>query len=537
MVYGGRPSRGCETCKKRKIKCDEKRPTCLQCKKSSRTCLGYPDEADLIFRNQNDKIAGRSQKSKKPKDRPLPAPDSTQSESGKTALQLRRKHDRAVLPSSAGYRFEDVPQEGATFSLHPPPTVPMEEQVVQVYFKNFRALYYNEDTIQGFLPYLVPMYQTSKRNSALRIATRATALCAISQLPAQRHLTYHATAMYTRAIIAVSSALQDPAEARSDETLQATLLLCLYESIRASDNTITAWSNHVDGATALVRARGSSQFANTQSLSLFRAARTQMLTNCIRQEIPPPPFPGERGWLGDGVYTGELQDLTQCAIDLSHLLSQAKDLLKQERSPPTMRTMSNFIEIAYALTVRMTKIVPSLPDSWQPRTIAYINTEPEDPGSAEAWVGPVHAYTDVYIASVLNKLRSVCMFSTWIVMDCIAWLFPDSHELDGRWQHSKHVEQTMIDDMCSSVPFVLRWRSEATAKSLDQMETIADLIGGLSLVWPLGGAVFSPRIDPGQKAWIWGRLRKISQEGLEQASLLETDVKRTLDSFLNRPLY
>lgn len=73
------------------------------------------------------------------------------------------------------------------------------------------------------------MYAKSERNSALRIATRATALCAISGLPGQRQLTIHATQMYSRAILAVAQALQDPMQARSDETLQATLLLSLYE--------------------------------------------------------------------------------------------------------------------------------------------------------------------------------------------------------------------------------------------------------------------------------------------------------------------
>lgn len=116
-----------------------------------------------------------------------------------------------------------------TTTILPPPALPIEEQVVLVYFKNFKTLYQNEDTVQNFLPYLVPMYAASTEGSALRLATRATALCAISQLPAQRQLTQKATQMYSKAIMAVAGALQDPVEALSDETLQATLLLCLYE--------------------------------------------------------------------------------------------------------------------------------------------------------------------------------------------------------------------------------------------------------------------------------------------------------------------
>lgn len=238
----------------------------------------------------------------------------------------------------------------------------------------------------------------------------------------------------------------------------------------------------------------------------------------------------------EGEYA-DLADLTPCAIALPEFLFEAKGLLKLERRPDTMVVMSDFIERAYSLTTMMTGLNFRLPNHWLPRTVAYINKEPTDLASAEAWLGPVHEYTDIHIASAMNKFRSVCMFSTWIILDCVAWLSPDMYELDGRWQHAKFVEQSMIDDICSSVPFLFNWRSEAKTKSVEQMETIADMIGGLSLVWPLGGAVFSPRLSTKQKTWIWGRLRKISEEGLEQASLLETDVKNTLDSFLNRRLY
>jgi len=177
-------------------------------------------------------------------------------------------------------------------------------------------------------------------------------------------------------------------------------------------------------------------------------------------------------------------------------------------------------------------------DIRQPRTVGYINQEPEDIRNAEAWIGPIHEYTDVHVAGVLNKLRSCIMFTSWVITQAIEWLAPESFAMDGRWVHSCYIEQTTIDDLCSSVPFHLNWRSEANDKKPDQLETIADLIGALSLVWPLGGAIRSPRAPERQRAWIWGRLRKISQDcGLEQASLLEARIATTLDSILDRSLY
>ena len=45
-----------------KYQCDEKRPTCGNCKKSGRECPGYPDEFDLVFRDENKAMARKARK-------------------------------------------------------------------------------------------------------------------------------------------------------------------------------------------------------------------------------------------------------------------------------------------------------------------------------------------------------------------------------------------------------------------------------------------------------------------------------------------
>ncbi|PUU75460.1 hypothetical protein B9Z19DRAFT_926392, partial [Tuber borchii] len=42
-------SKGCNTCRKRKIRCDQKRPECGNCIKSNRACAGY--HRAVVFRN------------------------------------------------------------------------------------------------------------------------------------------------------------------------------------------------------------------------------------------------------------------------------------------------------------------------------------------------------------------------------------------------------------------------------------------------------------------------------------------------------
>ncbi|OKL64002.1 hypothetical protein UA08_00829 [Talaromyces atroroseus] len=50
MPNTGRPSRDCYSCRRRRIRCDLKRPACTQCLNKQQPCPGYRDELDLRFR-------------------------------------------------------------------------------------------------------------------------------------------------------------------------------------------------------------------------------------------------------------------------------------------------------------------------------------------------------------------------------------------------------------------------------------------------------------------------------------------------------
>ena len=85
------------------------------------------------------------------------------------------------------------------------------------------------ETSRGFLGALIPMYENSKPGSPLEIATHAVSLSAVANWPGRRHLGQRAGMIYGRAMRAVQSALQDPKQATSNETLLVILLFSLYE--------------------------------------------------------------------------------------------------------------------------------------------------------------------------------------------------------------------------------------------------------------------------------------------------------------------
>ncbi|EFX05235.1 c6 zinc finger domain containing protein [Grosmannia clavigera kw1407] len=61
MVYCGPPSKGCSSCRDRKIRCDLKESSCGQCEKRQQTCPGYRNMVDLMFRDESSHVIKKAQ--------------------------------------------------------------------------------------------------------------------------------------------------------------------------------------------------------------------------------------------------------------------------------------------------------------------------------------------------------------------------------------------------------------------------------------------------------------------------------------------
>ncbi|KAL2176994.1 uncharacterized protein P884DRAFT_243757 [Thermothelomyces heterothallicus CBS 202.75] len=105
-----RTKTGCLTCRKRRIKCDEAHPTCNNCKKSKRECLGY----DPIFKQQHGPTAIQ------------PAPSSqTPAPPPSTAAQT------PVVPSSAPHPYQTSYPLPLPSSVVPDPAVSTAPQNIK----------------------------------------------------------------------------------------------------------------------------------------------------------------------------------------------------------------------------------------------------------------------------------------------------------------------------------------------------------------------------------------------------------------------
>lgn len=86
--------------------------------------------------------------------------------------------------------------------------------------------------MRGYLELLVPLYRNARPSSALHLATNAVALAASGASQNRPDLMGEAAAAYGKALRKLNEDLQDPAVAKSNENVLATLLLSLYEVSR-----------------------------------------------------------------------------------------------------------------------------------------------------------------------------------------------------------------------------------------------------------------------------------------------------------------
>ncbi|KAF3481433.1 uncharacterized protein GIQ15_04192 [Arthroderma uncinatum] len=112
-----RTKTGCLTCRKRRIKCDERHPVCRNCEKSKRDCLGY----DPVFRSQ----PGPSSLQPAPTHPSLQvAPQNPHQVAGANQAHLVGAVAHSVSPSlhTAAGSSASPPQEQFDFGTEPEPT-------------------------------------------------------------------------------------------------------------------------------------------------------------------------------------------------------------------------------------------------------------------------------------------------------------------------------------------------------------------------------------------------------------------------------
>ncbi|OAP62849.1 hypothetical protein AYL99_02076 [Fonsecaea erecta] len=290
MVYCGKPSKGCDYCRKKRLKCDQKRPGCGQCRNALRACPGYRNQLDLMFRDESDRVQQKYRvTSELDADADVDIGSGNASESRKddsivptkTPLLLLQATVRNLLPVVAYNNSSQMSEHGN----QPSPVHPAQARGPAL--PEIATAFFLTQYISGsHFDYLPLLYDTAGPASLLRGIVEAVSLASLSHETQRPEIMALARQRYSGSLVATNKALQDPQGCREDGTLASVLLLAHFETL-ASEDTIgvedialphgntryspsASWDRHVQGAVSLVSLRAKTRLDNSLSVRLHQ---------------------------------------------------------------------------------------------------------------------------------------------------------------------------------------------------------------------------------------------------------------------------
>ncbi|OAQ71864.1 C6 finger domain-containingprotein [Purpureocillium lilacinum] len=272
----GRRSKGCLTCRKRKVKCDERRPTCERCEKGYHHCLGY--DQPLIFVNKGVGVAPPPQG---PRNRKL-SPDTGSSGS---ASDSETSFAIITRPSSSvGYVKPMLKLDG------------FKDDIVISHLITKLAAVGHQFSKGTDAPTLAGVLTASNGKSVAYIAGLSLAEAFFGRIHRVQGMLDHSATLYGRALRSLREDLvlldRGAGLSRAYMNLWSTIFLGMYEMV--SNCGSSNWLEHSRGVSALTHALGPHAFQNPSANTILSFNRSYMAIGHIPQR--KRCFLGEPEW-------------------------------------------------------------------------------------------------------------------------------------------------------------------------------------------------------------------------------------------------
>ncbi|KAK5206454.1 hypothetical protein LTR41_007892 [Exophiala xenobiotica] len=240
---------------------------CRQCRNASRSCPGYRNELDLVFRDENDRIQQKCQAPSSSERTWVTKPGTTLDSSTKavSAVAVTRSNPKnspsALLASSKPPRS----------SLPPENVGLLVPQLLQPLFDFATSFFFTQYVPGSHFDYLPVLYGNATPDSLLSTVVKAVSLASFSTEARSTSCLALARYQYTLGLKETNAALQASEPWANDELLASIMLLAYFEALSGQgwseslDKTPTktiptpsisaAWTRHVEGAYALLTMR------------------------------------------------------------------------------------------------------------------------------------------------------------------------------------------------------------------------------------------------------------------------------------------
>ncbi|KAK5107464.1 hypothetical protein LTR62_001262 [Meristemomyces frigidus] len=272
-------STGCYTCRKRKIRCDETRPSCKKCSVHGVACPGYRDNGTgtgIEFKDQTRDTVRRAKDGYRVKEDALvrKAPPLQESCFGLPIPTHSAAVDWVGDQFLAGSRMVGMSTgQAGGLSLLPGIVASPAVHRLQLY-GTFLDVYLPKNTTHlDHFSFFQTLAAMNTEQPALTQALDALSLVAVGSVHKDKYILNQAVNSYGKALASLVKALARPEAAESDDVFAATSVLttcALYDEIGSHDN---GWGKHVNGTQQLIAARGPKGIQSKLSLLLFSNTR------------------------------------------------------------------------------------------------------------------------------------------------------------------------------------------------------------------------------------------------------------------------
>ncbi|KAL3466723.1 hypothetical protein BJX64DRAFT_284281 [Aspergillus heterothallicus] len=535
MVYPGGPSKGCYTCRARKVKCDETKPVCKRCVKGNRTCGGYRVLPSTKTANK------RSEQSPKR----LARPNLTHEQP-----KDPRTRRLASLSESPGIILDQCPHESQNEA---------EARLYAAFYSQIIRLPQVQSLHGGFLTTLPSILADLKQPSSSPLPPAFTALLLTfvsekSDTTRRCSAATEAMGCYGRALQLTRQLVEERDEQRATEVIMTIFVLGMYEDFTCEDHTKFTSNLHLDGVMAFVRTQQCKNFDDGTNRKIYSALVARTLFTCFDEMKGNGPSiftMNELHALHAALSEEENADaliLYTCTLLIIH--QQLGQIEKEAWSPfpygePFLVAAAKANAILKSIASIENQISDwpsSLPPEGKFVTIPIPLEDTVDGLSTDAYIYPTFSaandwsqYRTLRILIHSLRLRAFRLLANSLYTYNHAECGYRSAQLaslasDIAATHSEI--RALTYDICASMPYHIGYRTRAGAEQCYPSEAFpngkyARLMSACQVAWPLYVAGIVEGVDIAQRLWVSRQLDFINSEmGIGKAAVLAELVRR-----------
>lgn len=422
MVNRG-ASRGCVTCRQRRVKCDETKPFCKACLRLGVECAGYM-RPGLRFKDETIRYVG------------------------KQPAQVMHASNRSQLS------IKTIPN---TNTIPPFPSRSPQDLAVPFFLTYITDVGRSLESTRGFLEFVRPVLASENPSSALFAAVNATAVKVWTMIGENHVSDSLPTELLCQALVRLRQAINNPEERARDATVLAALVLQMHDTLSAVSGQSKAHGMHRDGALTLLlqredSSRGSKYHAyligNLLHSRVSRAVRTSIALSStelkwVKTQVLPV-LPINPSSLLDiiGVSIASIQhDFCDRSLTLCAHPSRLQDL--RERVQRLDIQLQNWLE--------------RIPPLWYRRRI---QSGKDIDQSIETYHSACDIYPSIQIANIWNTWRiyqlilkqAKSRLRKLSTLSCDGALSTQNERKPG---DTTRDVQELVDYICYSIPFYL----------------------------------------------------------------------------------